>query len=321
MREANLTEINPASGPGWISPGDIQASNTTDQGKKISTESGIFEYSVVLAKEIKNQKDLAYWNDPNRDPLKEGNWFLLRCATTSDSILCNFPPEINGNIIKKVQYVRDWQRSNDSSKKFIDTHTIVSNITDFPETYYYVRKVSDSSEASSSAAESQLEPTSSDPNSITNYKVGKCVENPRGSKNLWQQLADGTWAPPGDSLNSCQGVSASNIFSNVGLNSSFPYLQNIGFYPWGTNYPGGYGNYSDYFLNCVLAQSIVARAECQAFPKIGDFYLNPYNSTNSLTVAAKIEGIPIAAQIPLSEKVANVVKTVAMGWTLGQLFK
>lgn len=169
-----------------------------------------------------------------------------------------------------------------------------------------------------------------DPNSVTNYPVGACVKNPKGGNIQWQQLADGSWAPSGDPLNFCEtGGLPSNWLDSTqynpwlrsGLDYEFPYTQNIGYYPWGTNYPGGYSNYNDYFLNCVLARTIVARPECQAFPRIGDFYLNPYNSTNSLTVAGTIEGIPISAQIPLTEKVANVVKTVAMGWTLSQLFK
>gem|GEM_PF-1833237 len=165
------------------------------------------------------------------------------------------------------------------------------------------------------------------PNSVTNYDVGQCVNN-QGA--LWQQLADGSWAPSGDPLNFCetgglpsnwQDSSGYNPWLKSGLDYKFPYTQNIGYYPWGTNYPGGYSNYNDYFLNCVLAQSIVSRPECQMFPRISDFYLNPYNSNNALTVGGVLNGQVVAAQIPLSKKVSEIAKTVAMGWTLSQLFK
>lgn len=166
-----------------------------------------------------------------------------------------------------------------------------------------------------------------DPNSVTNYEVGKCVNN-QGA--LWQQLADGSWAPSGDPLNFCetgglpsnwQDSTQYNPWLRSGLDYQFPYTQNIGYYPWGTNYPGGYSNYQDYFMNCVIAQSIVSRPECQMFPRISDFYLNPYNSNNALTVGGVLNGQVVAAQIPLSKKVSEIVKTVAMGWTLSQLFK
>jgi len=300
-------------------PNDPNNSNLKDG--TVSTREGTFEYAVVLTKSIKNESDVQYWTTL-ADPLAEPDWGLLRCTSSMGKFQCD-SPERRG-LVKEIQVVANWKKN--ANTFYTNTHTIVENKTDKPECEFYARKVaSGSSQAAnpqSGTSDTTLTSSPNDPNSITNYQVGQCVENPSGSTSMWQQLADGSWAPPGDSLNTCQGGGLTgNIFSQTGLGNNYSYLQNLGYYPWGTNYPGGYNNYSDYFLNCVLAQSIVARAECQAFPKIGDFYLNPYNSTNSLTVAAKIEGIPISAQIPLSEKVANVVKTVAMGWTLGQLFK
>jgi len=171
---------------------------------------------------------------------------------------------------------------------------------------------------------------SDDSNSITNYEVGECVEN-KGQ--VWQQLADGTWATENSDLNSCNsnsllgwlGSDEYNPWLSEGLNDEDNWLdilnqRRIGYYPWGNNYPGGYDNYNDYFLNCVVSQSLVSRPECRMYPKISDFYLNPYGRGDSLTVASVVDGTYISAEIPLSKKISSTVKSIAMGWTLGQLF-
>jgi len=165
--------------------------------------------------------------------------------------------------------------------------------------------------------------------SITKYPEGTCIENGNG---LWQQNADGTWSPPNDEWNRClnQNVNPGLIDTYPGLNqwlgngfeSSFPQYQRTSQYPWGTNYPGGYSDYNDYFINCVLAQSLVARPECQAFPRLGSTY--PSNSTFGnplLILSAKIGDSTIAVAISQKDKITSAVSRGLLGWTLGTLIQ
>lgn len=118
--------------------------------------------------------------------------------------------------------------------------------------------------------------------SATNFAVGTCKKIDGG---YWQQLADGTWAPPNDDLNTCEsggvasGYTGSALYdpwSRVGINTTqnaySNYLSSSQYYPWGTNYPGGYTNTSDWITNCVLIQSLLPRSECQAYPRTGYFW-------------------------------------------------
>jgi len=142
-------------------------------------------------------------------------------------------------------------------------------------------------------------------NSITNYTPGTCVVH-EGAQ--WQQLADGTWAPPGDSLNTCATGMPSNWLDNPQYNSwlksgvdyNFPYLQQTGYSPWGTNYPTGTSSLQEYIVNCVIAQSIVARPECQTFPRLGNFFPNGDLSTNK-------------------NDLTSILKNLALGWFLGRI--
>ena len=166
---------------------------------------------------------------------------------------------------------------------------------------------------------------------LTKYKPGTCIDNEGGQ---WQQLADGTWAPPDDELNTCAyGVPNSWIgdpqydpWSRAGLNQNLSYLNRMPQYPWGTNYPGGYSDQSDWFRNCVLVQSIIQRPECQAFPRYGNFM--PYNyplgnlSGSNLVFGTKIgSNVSVTARIPLTSKIGKIASSVLMGWAMGQYLK
>jgi len=146
---------------------------------------------------------------------------------------------------------------------------------------------------------------------LTKYNVGACVNNEGG---LWQQLSDGTWAPPNDVLNTCrsQGLyqnwtnnPQTNPWMKTGLDYAFPsYQRNTGYYPYGTNYPGpngGYSNYNDWYYRCVLLQSIIIDPNCQSFQTIGNatsFSINlGSGSSNNFgkTVVALLAGYTLAS--------------------------
>lgn len=136
---------------------------------------------------------------------------------------------------------------------------------------------------------------------LTKYNVGACVDNEGGK---WQQISDGTWAPPNDILNTCrtQGMPQNwtynpqtNPWLRTGLDYTYPNFQtNPSYYPYGTNYPGpngGYADYNSWFLNCVVSQSFLPRPECQGFPSIGrlssfNLQINSSNKKNSSVVGA-----------------------------------
>lgn len=152
-------------------------------------------------------------------------------------------------------------------------------------------------------------------NGITKYPEGTCMDN--GGNGLWQQNADGTWSPPNDEWNRCQ-----NQWQNNGTNTNNSPWQRTDQYPWGTNYPGGYTNYNDYFINCVLAQSLVARPECQAFPRTGSTYLPNGTVANPILIlSTKIGNSTVAVAISQGEKAASAVSRGLLGWTLGILIQ
>lgn len=165
---------------------------------------------------------------------------------------------------------------------------------------------------------------------ITKYPEGTCIEN--GGSGLWQQNADGTWSLPNDQWNRCMGqnvnagflnsYSGFNQWLNNGFSSNYPQWQRTNQYPWGTNYPGGYTNYKDYFTNCVLAQSLVARPECQGFPRLGAGYGNlGYLGNPLLVFSTKIGNNTIAVALSQKDKVESAVSRGLLGWTLGMLIQ
>lgn len=173
--------------------------------------------------------------------------------------------------------------------------------------------------------------TNSSTGSITKYTPGQCVNNKGG---LWQQISDGTWAPPGDKLNTCASGVPNNWLSSYQYNGWLrsgidQYQDNQGYtdpynrtnqYQWGNSYPGGYGNYSDYFKNCVLMQSILPRPECQGFPS---YYNNNYNNDNAnLFVRTRIgNNAYLTANVNTSsDKISSIAKTALLGWAISRLF-
>ncbi len=165
---------------------------------------------------------------------------------------------------------------------------------------------------------------------VAKYPEGTCIKN--DGNGLWQQNADGTWSLPNDPWNRClnQNVNAGYLNSYPSLNgwqgngfySNYPQWQRTNQYPWGTDYPGGYTNYQDYFINCVLAQSLVARPECQGFPRLGSGYGNlGYFGNPLLVLSTKIGNNTIAVAISQKDKVTSALSRGLLGWTLGMFIQ
>ncbi|OQA52970.1 MAG: hypothetical protein BWY43_00258 [candidate division WS2 bacterium ADurb.Bin280] len=168
----------------------------------------------------------------------------------------------------------------------------------------------------------------------TNYEVGSCKENSGAD---WQQLADGTWAPPGDSLNTCQTGGLGGLTSNSLLDPWYRqglgnqtntltggYLNQSGYYPWGTNYPGNYSDYNDWFKNCVLMQSLVARPECQIYPRSGYFWpinqpWGSYSGDDSLYASYSSYGDNSSTYISASGDLGDLILGALLGYGLNQI--
>lgn len=170
---------------------------------------------------------------------------------------------------------------------------------------------------------------------ITNFPVGACKDNEGG---LWQQLADGTWAPPEDPLNTCQtgGVTAGytgnplfdpwarqGIYPNQGIGT---FANQAQYYPWGNNFPGGYSTTEEWFRNCVIMESLLPRPECQAFPRSGYFWpINqPWGSyAGEDGVYASYTDGPYGRSTHISGqgKLGNVLMGAIIGYGLNQLLK
>lgn len=172
--------------------------------------------------------------------------------------------------------------------------------------------------------------------SATNYPVGACKQNNGG---LWQQLADGTWAPPGDPLNTCltggvvSGYTGSSLYdpwSRTGINQDTGVLsaiQPVSSYPWGTNYPGGYDNYNSWFYHCVVVESFAPRPECQAFPRSSYFWNvdQPWGSYEqqegmSASYYTSSSG-ETATHVSATGGLGNFVMGALVGYGLNQLLK
>ncbi|MDH4358723.1 MAG: hypothetical protein OEV37_02110 [Candidatus Berkelbacteria bacterium] len=162
--------------------------------------------------------------------------------------------------------------------------------------------------------------------SLTKYAPGTCIEHEGGQ---WQQLPDGTWAPPGDPLNTCAlGVPNSWIgnpyydpWYRAGFEQNMPYWDRMSQYPWGDNYPGGYDNNQDWLTNCVLMRSILPRPECQAFPRYGSML--PYNVPwsnmfgQSLYFQTRIgDNANLSVEIPLKDRVSSGLQYFLLGWAI-----
>jgi len=128
---------------------------------------------------------------------------------------------------------------------------------------------------------------------IAKYWIGQCLES---DNETVQQLSDGTFAMPGDSLYTCNKHGLASNWTddpslnpwgaNSGTGIGFPYLPaSSRNYPWGTSYPGGYANYSDWFRNCVLFGTLILSDECMSYPRtygngvpVYDSPMSPYGT-------------------------------------------
>jgi hypothetical protein len=161
---------------------------------------------------------------------------------------------------------------------------------------------------------------------LTNFPVGTCKEI-NGA--LWQQLSDGTWAAPGDKLNTC-------------LTGGFPqnWLNNQQYNPfWQTQYNQNYGmqnmNQYQWFTQCVLTQSILPRPECQAYSGNWLNQSNWWNQSQLGQYANQYLWYPTAGrnsyyfgndkyavslQIPQENKTLNsILFGLSMGWMFNRL--
>jgi hypothetical protein len=166
---------------------------------------------------------------------------------------------------------------------------------------------------------------------ILSYPEGTCKDV--GGGQLWQQNADGTWSPPNDTWNRCQNqginqglinqYSAVNPWLAGGANGTYNQFQRTDQYAYGTNYPGGYTNSQDYFLNCVLVQSIVANPACQGFPRYGSQYPNTgFFGNPTLVLNANLgNNLNAAVAITLPDKIKSTLSRVMLGWTLGSILQ
>jgi hypothetical protein len=167
---------------------------------------------------------------------------------------------------------------------------------------------------------------------LTKYPPGTCIDNQNGK---WQQLADGTWAPPNDPLNTCAtgGIPASWVgnstydpWARAGLGNQYPWYERTSQYPWGTNYPGGYENQSDWLTNCVLMQSLVQRPECAAFPRYGTLnssYYSPWSAFNQdIYLQTQIgDNLTMTARIPFTQKLGSFAQSFLVGWAVNRLMQ
>lgn len=109
---------------------------------------------------------------------------------------------------------------------------------------------------------SEASPTASNTAIVTPpHKVGECVSMLGG---LWQQLSDGTWADPNDSINTCkknqsgQSSTVSIINTLAGIAAMIALNKSAGSLGM-----GGLST-SQWLTNCVLYQSMMVNPACQA---------------------------------------------------------
>lgn len=172
---------------------------------------------------------------------------------------------------------------------------------------------------------------------ITNFTVGTCKTINGG---LWQQLSDGTWADPNDSINTCNGNS-----SLLGLGSSSLNLSNL------SNLSGltsllsnnnastlGTTSQANWIRQCLLTQSILPQSQCQGLSYLLNSGLlnNNSSSLSNLLAYAQLgtatnsfyyanNGLAVSATFPQSSsssnsKFASLALGFLTGWGLNQMF-
>lgn len=105
--------------------------------------------------------------------------------------------------------------------------------------------------------------------SITSYPVGTCKQI---QGEYWQQMPDGTWASPGDNLNTCSENgniwnATNGLISGYGNQYSYnSQLANMGTGEW--------------LIMCLLINSLLPQSKCQGYnPMLGNY--NNYGSNNN----------------------------------------
>lgn len=169
--------------------------------------------------------------------------------------------------------------------------------------------------------------------SITNYKVGTCKKLDNG---YWMQLADGTWADPDSALNLCgTNGRATNwlnstlynswLRSGIGQSSSTystnNLWQNNGYTT--TNY-GQFSSYNDWYINCVVMESIYPRPECQSSNYSG-YYTNPWDMAYGANLFAKITigdtGSVTLADSTASKDISGILGGALLYVMMNNIFK
>lgn len=108
--------------------------------------------------------------------------------------------------------------------------------------------------------------------SITKDPVGTCRVIKDG---YWQQMPDGTWAAPGDRLNTCtQNGSVWNYNNYNSLLNSYPYQSTY-------NPELARMTYNQWFIMCVAMSSIIPQQECQGYNPMLRGGLNNYGAYNN----------------------------------------
>jgi hypothetical protein len=150
-------------------------------------------------------------------------------------------------------------------------------------------------------------------NSVANYPVGTCRQI-EGKTGFYQQLSDGTWAPPGDRLNTC--------------NMSNLYGQN-GYGQFGQNTLGQM-TYQQWFMNCMMTQSFAPRPECQGISALlmsmnGGLNNSPWNYPQLGRDYIAIQSGNVGVSIDLTDsgnsgnRWTNILMGVGLGWILNQV--
>jgi hypothetical protein len=152
---------------------------------------------------------------------------------------------------------------------------------------------------------------------LTADPVGTCRQIKDG---YWQQMPDGTWASPGDKLNTC----AQNGFVWNFNNQNFPGAYASGYNPTLANMSS-----SQFLVMCVLLSSLLPQSACQGFNPtlsgygsygsgLGNLLRYPQTGRNYIAIGGDNSLLTVS-----SDDNNNFWKTaligVGMGWLLNQL--
>lgn len=159
--------------------------------------------------------------------------------------------------------------------------------------------------------------------SITTNRVGTCKLINGG---YWQQLSDGTWADPNDSINTCRRSSLTGgltgLYGNTGLGT--------GSLLGGTTL--GTMTQEQWLINCMLKQTFVSLQQCQVgYSMYGNQLGYPYNytlpgalgyaqlgqQTNSLFFANN--DTVVSASTGDSDKFGDLLIGASLGWLLNKI--